>query len=74
MKGVLIYTILIVTLLGLVTSFIIANIPKNSTDPVDGRSGLSIRTDALTGCQYLSMYGGGIYPRMNREGGQVCKD
>lgn len=28
--------------------------PKDDTDPPDGRSGLVIYTDHLTGCQYLS--------------------
>lgn len=45
----------------------------NDSDMPDGRlSGMNVRTDALTGCQYL--YGGNsITPRMGRDGKQVCK-
>lgn len=37
-----------------------------------------IYTDPLTGCQYVTANqvsgGGGIYPRMDRDGKQVCLD
>lgn len=44
-------------------------------DDTDGarRSGLSPRTDARTGCQYLETAGGGITPRLDRDGRQICE-
>jgi hypothetical protein len=35
------------------------------------RSGMYPHTDALTGCQYLSVYGGGITPRLDGDGRHV---
>jgi hypothetical protein len=37
------------------------------------RSNLSIRTDHLTGCDYLETRPGGITPRLRPDGSQVCK-
>lgn len=45
--------------------------PKDDTDPHDGRSGMSLHTDHLTGCQYLSKPFGGITPRVDGEGRHV---
>lgn len=45
--------------------------PKDSTDSVEARSGLSLYTDYSTGCQYVSA-GGGITPRMGKDGKQIC--
>lgn len=39
--------------------------PRDATDPISGaRSGMELHTDAGTGCQYLSVPGGGITPRL----------
>ena len=46
--------------------------PKDSTDPIDGRSGLEIKVDALTGCQYLTTPKGGLTPRLDANGKQIC--
>jgi len=52
---------------------------RNSADDTDGpnkRSGLSLYTDHLTGCQYVGWhdsYGAAIYPRLDGDGKQVCK-
>jgi len=49
---------------------------KDDSDTAEGRSGMTPRTDALTGCQYLTyrtVYGASITPRMDRDGKQVCK-
>lgn len=47
---------------------------RDDSDMPDGRvSGVSVRTDHLTGCQYLVSPGDGITPRMDRDGKQVCK-
>jgi len=37
---------------------------KDSTDPVDGHSGLVILVDAKTGHEYLSTAKGGLTPRL----------
>ena len=47
--------------------------PRDDSDPIDGRSNMSVLTDALTGCQYLTTSRGGITPRWTRDGEQVCK-
>lgn len=36
-----------------------------------GRSGMEPMTDALTGCQYLRVPGGGITPRLDGQGRQI---
>lgn len=36
------------------------------------RSGVSIHTDYSTGCQYLSSPHGGLVPRFDRTGKQIC--
>jgi hypothetical protein len=43
-------------------------------DATDGkeRSGLALKTDATTGCQYLVSPWGGITPRLDRLGKQIC--
>lgn len=35
------------------------------------KSGMVIHTDALTGCQYLSVSAGGLIPRWDAQGRQV---
>lgn len=43
-------------------------------DVTDGRerSGLALRTDAQTGCQYLASPWGGLTPRVDRAGKHIC--
>jgi len=56
--------------------FIIENIKYDSTDDIQNRSrsGLLLYTDHLTGCQYLKGgILGGITPRLDRSGKQICK-
>lgn len=40
--------------------------------PTTDRSSLKLHTDAMTGCQYLSTSGGGITPRLDSQGKQIC--
>jgi hypothetical protein len=47
-------------------------IGRDDTDG-DARSGLKLRTDARTGCQYLESRGGGLTPRLDRNGRHVCE-
>lgn len=37
------------------------------------RSGLGVKTDHMTGCQYLVTKWGGITPRLDGAGRQVCR-
>ena len=59
--------------LWMIAFFIISVIYNSSPigrDSTDGeeRSGLKIHVDNLTGCQYLSVSGGGLYKRLSAEG------
>lgn len=48
----------------------------SSTDSTDslygGRSGVKLRTDYGTGCQYLETSFGGITPRLDAQGEHIC--
>jgi len=46
----------------------------DSTDSEEGRSGLRLFTDDLTGCQYLGTAMGGITPRLNEESQHICDE
>lgn len=48
---------------------------RDDTDPPNGRSGMLLYTDALTGCQYLSQRRIGLTPRVDGKGKHVgCKE
>lgn len=48
-------------------------VPRDDSDASTVvRSGMTPRTDHLTGCQYLTG-GGGITPRMGADGKQICE-
>ena len=44
---------------------------KDDSDPRGGFSNMSVRTDALTGCQYLNA--ASLTPRLDAMGHQICK-
>jgi hypothetical protein len=47
--------------------------PRDDTDTEDGpRSGVNLRTDHGTGCQYLADPMGGITPRLDASGEHIC--
>ncbi len=48
---------------------------RDDTDPKDGnkRSNLAIRIDYRTHCQYLVSDHGGVTPRLNKDGTQICE-
>ncbi len=50
--------------------------PYDTTDNIAKKrhSGFILYTDHLTGCQYLQagLLGGGITPRLGRDGKQIC--
>jgi len=47
------------------------DVAKDATDPVVGRSGLSLRVDYGTGLHYLESSGGHLIPRLGSDGVQV---
>lgn len=47
--------------------------PYDDSDPPGGRSGLTPKTDHLTGCQYLESPKGGLTPRLDAQGQHVCR-
>ncbi len=50
-----------------------AHRPFDATDAPPVRSGLSLYTDAATGCQYVTAgWFGGPVPRLGRDGKQMC--
>lgn len=46
--------------------------PYDDTDPPGGRSGITLFTDDLTGCQYLGSPFGPTTPRLGADGKQIC--
>lgn len=49
-----------------------AHSPHNPTDPAVGRSGMRLYRDTGTGCEYLAPLFGGLTPRMDSTGKQMC--
>ncbi len=57
----------------IINAFVSAAITdRDDSDPLEGPlSNMAVRTDALTGCQYLETKSGGITPRLDASGEQV---
>lgn len=47
--------------------------PYDDSDNGFVKSGLKIRSDHLTGCEYLESWSGSLMPRVDRDGKQVCR-
>lgn len=73
MKEILKNILLMLGITYIAVSLLGTLVPRDTTDPVDGRSGLIIYTDNLTGCEYLGLSLKGLTPRMTKEGIQICK-
>lgn len=69
-QSILVLVIAIGVLMILLSSFITN--PRDNTDPPNGRSGMMLLTDHMTGCQYLYRHGA-ITPRMGKDGKQLCE-
>lgn len=69
------FVICVSLILSIPAALVIGTASKDidSSDPKDGRSGMRLYTDALTGCQYLSA-GGGITPRLDSDNMIVCNE
>jgi len=52
---------------------LLAGCAKDDSDPPDGISGMVVYHDHLTGCEYLASGHGGITPRLDANGKQVCR-
>lgn len=48
------------------------DIGRDSTDAPNKRSGMTIRYDAMTGCQYLESSRGGLTPRLDKSVKMIC--
>lgn len=50
------------------------NSGRFSRDSTDGfyRSGMALRIDAMTGCNYLESVKGFLIPRLNSQGEHIC--
>lgn len=48
------------------------DIGRDDSDPPSGRSDMKILTDHKTGCQYLMAAHGGLTPRLDENGKQMC--
>jgi hypothetical protein len=51
---------------------ILPSTTDSTDDGVFDRSGMSLRIDHQTGCHYLGGAGGGLTPRLNKDGTHVC--
>lgn len=58
-------------LVSMVSELLQISFAKDSTDPVDGRSGLRLFKDAATGCNYLGR-SGNLVPRYKPDGTIWC--
>ncbi len=65
--------LLVIAALIAITAAVSFFAPYDDTDPPNGRSGMALHTDHLTGCQYLGKPFGGITPRLGPDGKQICK-
>ncbi len=69
--------LMVVGMIGLVevdrALFPILHMPQDDTDSYGNRSGLGLRRDHGTGCQYLESRFGGLTPRLGADGRQICE-
>jgi hypothetical protein len=67
----------VITFLLIVTATYVADrvlhfLPRDDSDTPTKFSGMTIRTDALTGCEYLESGSGSLTARLNSSGEQIC--
>lgn len=71
--GTILYGAVLLFFIWFFGSIIIAFIETDDSDLSRfKRSGLKLHTDYKTGCQYFSSSRGGVYPRLDRNGKQIC--
>jgi hypothetical protein len=63
------YWFIIMGMLGL-TFGLLVPLPRNDGD---AGPGLRVKTDALTGCQYLQVNSTGLTPRLDADGRHICR-
>jgi hypothetical protein len=49
-------------------------VDKAASETIPSDKRLYVFTDAETGCQYVSAYGETLYPRLGRDGRQICRE
>lgn len=64
--------VVIVILIALGIGAIFSSPTHDDSDPPGGRSGMRPLTDHRTGCQYLTVPGGGVTPRLDQDGKHIC--
>lgn len=56
-----------------ITFYVLPHRPMNETDASPReRSGMTVHRDAVTGCQYVSRFLGGMTPRLDAAGKPMC--
>jgi len=68
------FNVILFLILALLANYALLLMPYDNTDDVlnETRSGMSLYTDNLTGCQYLKAgFFGGIVPRVNGNGRHI---
>ena len=77
-KGVFdgIWRVIIVFAVGqiiMLVTFALTDIRRDTTDSPSSRSGLEIKTDCMTGLQYLTTASGGLTPRIGSDSKQMLE-
>ncbi|WP_017993809.1 hypothetical protein [Rhizobium leguminosarum] len=66
------FVILVVLVVLFVAVMLEAFKERDDTDPPNDRSGMVLFIDHRTGCHYVGTPHGGITPRLDRNGEQIC--
>lgn len=71
--------LIVILIIAVIIQYLIAASPIGRDDTDEGRgwfarrSNMTVYTDHKTGCQYLATPSGGLTPRLDGEGKQICK-
>jgi hypothetical protein len=76
-SGILLFVTVVVVVTAFTFAVALANLlskprPYDDSDGGSARSGFTVMTDNLTGCQYLYR-NGAMQPRFDQNGKQICK-
>lgn len=65
-------TFVVIILICAQAIYAVSDIGKDDSDNAKERSGMIVRTDYKTGCQYLESQKGGLTPRLRKDGTHLC--
>lgn len=68
-----IFFILIIMLIVALALFVLDKQCNTNNELSLNNKNMFVYVDDLTGCQYLRTYKGGITPRLNKDGKQICE-